>query len=87
MCFPPFEKMESMKVPGSVPISVAHSTPNSEENAPSLMGVQFAAHVEDENQPSKQHIAYHVLSNLLDDEINDGGAQHTAISKTELNDV
>ncbi|XP_065053089.1 uncharacterized protein LOC135682225 [Rhopilema esculentum] len=87
MCFPPFEKMESMKVPGSVPISLAHSTPNSEENAPPLMDVQFTGHFDDENQPSKQHIAYHVLSNLLDDEINDGGAQHTAISKTELNDV
>ena len=76
---------------GSVPMSLAHSSPNSEGTAPPMMDIQFVAQVEEkDSQSSKQHIAYHLLSNLLDDEITDDvrlAAQETNASKTDNSEM
>lgn len=75
---------------GLVPISLAHSSPNSDQPTP-LMDLQFTAQIEEKDgNPSKQHIAYHMLSNLWDDEITDDGrsaAKDAPRAKTELNDM
>ena len=93
MCFTPFESMEntSMGMMNSVPVSLAHSSPNSEGNAPPVMDIHFVTHGDEkENSSSKQHIAYHLLSNLLDDEISEDSkhtVQDVPTSLGEANDV
>ena len=76
---------------GSMPMSLAHSSPNSEESTPPMMDIHLVAQIEEkESQASKQHIAYHLLSNLLDDEITDdsrSAVQATPASRTDANDV
>ena len=75
----------------SVPMSLAHSSPNSEGATPSMIDMHFVAQVEEkESHTSKQHIAYHLLSNLLDDEITDDSrsvAQGTPTSKNDASEL
>ena len=74
-----------------MPMSLAHSSPNSEETTPPMMDIQLVTQLEEkEGQASKQHIAYHLLSNLLDDEITDdsrSALQSTPASRTDVNEV
>ena len=88
ICFSPFEVMDSLNH-GSVPIS--HSSPSSEGAAPPLMDINFVSQIEEnESQAPKKHIAYHLLSNLLDDEITDdsrSGVQEAPSSRTDGGEV
>jgi len=88
ICFSPYEVMDNLNH-GSVPIS--HSSPSSEGAAPPLMDINFLPQVEDnESQVPKKHIAYHLLSNLLDDEITDdsrSGVQEARTSRTDGGEV
>lgn len=56
-----------------------------------MMDVPFMAQIEEKDgSSSKQHIAYHLLSNLLDDEITDdvrSAAQDTPTPTTDANDM
>ena len=64
----------SLKMSEKMPLLMSHSSPNSEDEVPPLMispgEIMANGHGEGENNsPMKKHIAFHLLSNLLDDEI------------------
>ncbi len=68
--------------------SMTHSSPNSDENVLPPMDVNLATDIDGKGK--KKHIAYHVLSNLLDDEISEDAknvGQEVYHRNKEQNDV
>ncbi len=88
-----FEIMNGMNLGNGVsaPVSMTHSSPNSDENVLPPMDMHLVTNGKEQgNKTLKKHIAYHVLSNLLDDEISEDAknvAHDVPHGKVEPNDA
>eukprot|EP00794_Sanderia_malayensis_P003271 gene3271-3753_t len=76
----------------SVPMSMMHSSPNTDDDAPLPLDVNLASVNKEgtNSKANKKHIAYHLLSNLLDDEIIEDAknvAHEISNKNREQNDV